>query len=634
MNIYNGAKIHGCNSGTEGGAVYGRDYSVIYMSGGSIYSNQAAEEGGGIFSTEGNVVLLGGSIYDNNAGKTGGGVFTGNEGALTFGENGTGPTVSGNYAKNSGGGVRCNGGSDVSGGLSTFRGGTITGNKTDVSGGGISVGKPSSGIESKITITEMTITNNTAGNYGGGICFSEGVIGKNTTEVPISNCTITGNKATTGGGGMHINTVVQISGTNIKTNNSDLGGGVRVAGSGRFIMTSGLIESNTANLGAGVYQNGLFELNGSGRVSANNIVYLPSGKHIDVTGKITVSNDLVSYIDSEVKTKGTILVDVTYSGATAEDELYIAGTSEDEENGKATTKKFTTKGGHVLRASSKITSINSSRYIVISEKYYVYYNGNSLDTVANLPDGEVAFWNEKYKVSDNIVSRIGFVLNVNKHWNLSADGTGTVMKPGADTFVDSDITLYAIWDEIAVTSLEMTTVDRYYVVGQKITLTAKELTKKVVVDNDLNIPVTYPVKVTKIVSASGRVLAQGADLKTENYINTSEGARYKLYLSSSNFSGSVTCTGEMGVSIIEDYYSKTEVRFISKEFRETLDPRSKWNREKRSELNASLNNEDNYLYTVELESGDLVEIRNNIKNNGHRINHGVNSSISGIVIKQ
>ena len=58
--------------------------------------------------------------------------------------------------------------------------------------------------------------------------------------------------------------------------------------------------------------------------------------------------------------------------------------------------------------------------------------------MANLPKDGIAFWSEKYKVSDNIVSRIGFVLNVNKHWNLSADGTGAVMKPGIDTLISSD----------------------------------------------------------------------------------------------------------------------------------------------------------------------------------------------------
>ena len=633
INVYSGAKIHGCKSGTEGGALYGKDFSNIIVNAGSIYSNQAAEEGGGIFSTEGNVIVSAGSIYNNTAGKTGGGIFVGNEGSLSFGKNGSGPTVSGNYAKNSGGGVRCNGGSDVSGGLSIFEGGTITGNKTDVSGGGISVGKPSSGRYSKIVISNMNITNNTAGNYGGGICFSEGVKGKTTDEVIITSTTLSGNKATTGGGGLHVNTVVKLVEGNIKNNESDLGGGVMIASTGTVKMPSTKIESNTANKGEGVYLNGILELSNVGYINANNTVYLPKGKHIDVTGKIWISNVLVSYIDSEIKTKGTILVDVTY-GANAEKELYCEGTSEDEEEGKDVTKKFAMKGGYLIRPSGKNTSFDTSRYMIISERYDVKYNGNSLDPVANLPKDEFAFWSEYYQISDNIVSRIGFVLNVNKHWNLSADGTGEVMKPGLDKLISSDTTLYAMWDEIIISSLSMTTVDRYYVVGQKITLTVQELTKKVNVENNLHTDVTYPVRVTKIVNLSGSVVAQGYNLKTENYINTSEENRYKLYLAASNYQGSITCTGEMYVTILEDYYDKTEVRFISKEFIETLDPRSKWKRSLKNELNKSLNNEEDYLYTVEIEKDEMVELRNNIKNNGHKIDHSTNQTVSGKVIKQ
>ncbi len=632
--IYNGSKIHGCKSGTEGGAIYGRDFSDITMYGGSIYSNKAAEEGGGIFSTEGVVYLTGGSIYSNTAGQTGGGVFAGNHSTLTFGQDGSGPTVSNNYAAKSGGGVRCNGGSSESGGTSTFDGGTITGNRTDVSGGGISVGKPSSGCASKVLFCDMKITNNTSTKSGGGINFSEGVKGKVTDDVPIYNCTITGNKSSTSGGGIYVNTGVKASESIISNNEADSGGGVSISNTGILKLPSSRIESNTANKGGGIYQGGIFELSNDGYVNSNNTVYLPSGHHIDVTGIIRVSNVLVSYIDSEVKTKGTILVDVTYNGGTGDSELYYEGNGDDEAAGKDVTKKFAAKGGYTLRPSNKNTTINSSRYIIISERYNVTYNANAMDTVLNLPKDGIAFWSEKYTVSTNVVSRIGFILNNNKHWNLSADGTGDVMKPGVDTLITKDTTLYAIWDDPQISSLTMTTVDRYYVVGQKITLTAKELTKKIKVENDLNIDVAYEVKVTKIVRPGGRVVASGTNIKTENYVNTNEATRYTLYLSSSNSDGSITCTGIMNVNILEDYYDKTEVRFISKEFIETLDPRSKWNREKRSVLNSSLNNEDNYIYTVELEKEDIEEIRNNVKINGHKIDHAVNSGISGKIIKQ
>ena len=180
----------------------------------------------------------------------------------------------------------------------------------------------------------------------------------------------------------------------------------------------------------------------------------------------------------------------------------------------------------------------------------------------------------------------------------------------------------------------MKTVDRYYVVGQDITLTVKELTKKIKLENDLGIDIDYEIKVTRIVRVGGRVLAKGTDIKTEDYINTDEVDNFTLYLSSSNQDGTVTCTGQMNVSILEDYYDKTEVRFISKEFIDTLDPRSKWNKSKKSVLKKSLNNEDDYIFTVDLEKEDIEEIRNNVKSNGHKIDHAVNSGISGKIIKQ
>lgn len=632
--IYNGAKIHGCKSGTEGGGIYVRDFATIMMYGGSIYSNQAAEEGGGIFSTKGTVYLIGGTIYSNTAGQTGGGVFAGNASNLFFGENGSGPTVSDNYAKKSGGGVRCNGGTSESGGVSIFEGGTITENKTDVSGGGISVGKPSSGCPSKIDISNLNITYNTSAHSGGGINFSEGVVGKTTNEAPIDNCTISLNKSSTSGGGIYVNTAVKITDNNIRDNEANYGGGIAISDTGILKMPSSKVVSNIADKGAGIYQGGIFELLERGYVNSNNTVYLPSGRHIDITGKLTVSNILASYIDPEVKTKGTILVDVTYAGGTADDELYHEGSGDEEAAGKSVTKKFAAKGGYTLRPSNKNTVINSSRYIIISERYDVKYNANTLDTVLNLPKDDIAFWSEKYAVSANVVSRVGFILNTNKHWNLSADGTGDVMKPGVDTLITKDTTLYAVWYNPQISWLKMKTVDRYYVVGQDITLTVKELTKKIKLENDLGIDIDYEIKVTRIVRVGGRVLAKGTDIKTEDYINTDEVDNFTLYLSSSNQDGTVTCTGQMNVSILEDYYDKTEVRFISKEFIDTLDPRSKWNKSKKSVLKKSLNNEDDYIFTVDLEKEDIEEIRNNVKSNGHKIDHAVNSGISGKIIKQ
>lgn len=634
VDIFSGAKIHSCKSGTEGGGVYGRDFAVISMHDGEIYSNLAAEEGGGIFASDGVLNIEKGNIYYNTAGKTGGGVFSGNDTTLSFGVNGSGPTVSGNYAKNSGGGVRCNGGTDRSGGVTYFNGGTVTGNRTDVSGGGISIGKPSDGCPSKIQMLNMNITNNTAASYGGGVCFSEGVVGKNSDVVEFKNTTITGNKSTNSGGGILLNTKLKIDNLTIRNNEGDSGGGIFVATKGVLKMPNSIIQGNKANRGTGVSVYGLFELSNVGYVNKNNTVYLAKDKHIDITGKLTVSNVLASYIDPEVKTKGTILVDVNYSGGTAENELYYEGTSDGEANGENFTKKFATVGGHILRTSLKNLNYKSQRYIIISERYDVKYNGNSLDPVANLPEDGIAFWNEMYKISSNIVSRVGLVLNNNKHWNLSADGNGKVYKPGLDTLIESDTTLYAIWEDLTITSLTMTASNRYYVVGQNITLNKKELLKKVIVENNLGIDVTYNIRVIKIYTVSGKLVASGDDLKTDDYMDTSKSEVYQLRLEASNNSGTVSCTASLTVAIIEDYYDKTEVRFISKEFLNTLDPRSKWARSKSTILEKSLKREDNYLYYIDLESEEIKDIRNTIKSNNYKIDSSINEQLSQRIIKK
>ena len=107
----------------------------------------------------------------------------------------------------------------------------------------------------------------------------------------------------------------------------------------------------------------------------------------------------------------------------------------------------------------------------------------------------------------------------------------------------------------------------------------EELLKKVKVENDLGTAITYEVKVTCIRAASGKELANGSDLKTEKYIDTSGVARYELTLFSSNMDGSVYTTGKMYVNILDDFYENQEVRFVSKEFIETVNPRSKWQKQ-------------------------------------------------------
>lgn len=627
ININSTCKIHDCESGTEGGAIYARSGSTVIMRGGSVYDNKAMEEGGGLFITYSTCLLYDGSIKNNSAGATGGGVFSGYTSKLQVGLAGVGPIISDNFSIQAGGGVRCNGGTGDSGGTSEFYGGTISNNVSSSSGGGISVGLPSNVCESRVKISEMTIAKNHAQYTGGGISFSNGVKGIGENTVRVLNSIIEENNAMTDGGGMLVNTNVAVGGTAIRTNKAKNGGGLFIASNGKLSMSSGVIVKNVADMGAGIFQNGIFELSSSGYVNSNNEVYLPRDKHIDITGKLSVSSNLASLINSEVKTNGTILVDVTYEGGSADSELYLTGNSNLETVGSEVKKKFETVDNLFLRPSTKITSINSSRYIVISQKYSVDYDANSLDSVANMPQDEVAFWNEMYCISSNVVNRDGFVLDIEKHWNLSKDGTGNVMKPGLDTILNKDIVLYAIWTEIPITDLRMEPIDRYYAVGQKITLNAKELTRKVKVENNIGTNVTYEVTITEIRNAGGVTIAKGKNIPTEQFMTTEQGAKFTLLLKASNYAGDVTCTGMMNVYIIDDLEENCELRFVSKEFVDSINPKSKWNRRLRGQLEQVVNNETDYIYEVEISNENLKKIKQNVKNNSYIIDNNLNDSV-------
>ncbi|MCZ9318888.1 MAG: PGF-pre-PGF domain-containing protein, partial [Methanocorpusculum sp.] len=94
------------------------------------------------------------------------------------------------------------------------------------------------------------------------------------------------------------------------------GGGVYMSG-GTLTLSGGTISDNTATKnGGGVYVGGgTFIMNGSAAVTADNDVYLVSGKKITVNG--AMSGGGAQNITHAVTTAGTIVVSVDYSGGTA-----------------------------------------------------------------------------------------------------------------------------------------------------------------------------------------------------------------------------------------------------------------------------------------------------------------------------
>ena len=213
------------NKATNGGGIYVNSTIELYENA-IISGNQATQEGGGVYEFNGALKMYGGEISQNTAAGTGGGIGMGSYyGTVTM----TGGKISQNKGT-SGGGVYA--------GERTFymSGGTISNNEATTGNGG---GVCQTGGSGTFTMSGGEISNNTAAGSGGGV-QAGGYVFLMSDDAKISGNTATGN-----GGG------VNVSGTY----------GLRIAG------------------GASVLDNSC-----NGKV---NNVYLPSGKNIQITGKLT-----------------------------------------------------------------------------------------------------------------------------------------------------------------------------------------------------------------------------------------------------------------------------------------------------------------------------------------------------------
>ena len=161
----------------------------------------------------------------------------------------------------------------------------------------------------------VNLTNNTVTRISGSGVHVDG------GTFTMSGGTISGNTVSLSGGGVYVQSgTFTMSGGTISGNTatSYYGGGVFVS-NGTFTMSGGEISGNTANRdGGGVYvssDSGTFIMNGSAAVTADNDVYLVSGKKITVNG--AMSGGGAQNITHAVTTAGTIVVSVDYSGGTA-----------------------------------------------------------------------------------------------------------------------------------------------------------------------------------------------------------------------------------------------------------------------------------------------------------------------------
>lgn len=453
------------NTANYGGGVYIGAGGKVLNSSGLINSNTSHQDGGGVFNAgtftnksyvdsnwagrsgggirnNGTVNMESGSISWNTANATpgGGGVFSAS--GCRF--NGTGGKLEGNVSNQDGGAIKLDG--TVT---SNFNNMTIKANRSATQGGGIWSNAP-------ITLSNTAVTNNTAGTWGGGVFTN--------SNATLTNCNVNNNTASSeSGGGIYLNyATLTLNDTSVSWNTSKGGGGgiatyaMDGAASATLNFNSGTITGNsTSGFGsgialwnntvlnqkaglisentesdAGIYVNGTYNFSG-GTVSnnENNDIYLNTGKIINWWGHTQNGNPVIT---SAAKALGTALVKFMAGdklGSTAEPYFKLNYPDNPE---------FIGRGGN--------RNGNANDSLVISRKYDISYNSNTEDTVSNLPEAGVKYWNEKYIISDKIPVWDGIRF---KGWNTEKNASDAKWQPKDEISakVNSDQTLYAIWEE-------------------------------------------------------------------------------------------------------------------------------------------------------------------------------------------
>ena len=241
MNSANGALAD-----QGGGGIYNLNGGTLVINNAVISNNMATGtlgSGGGILNDVGSQLSITDSeITGNSAVRAGGGIED-NSGTSTISltnVNLNGNTVTG--PPGNGGGLHITGGGNV-----VIEGGTVSGNTASLEGGGLWNGSGTMTL-TNVSITENTADGDAADDGGGGIFNTAGT-------VTISECTLTENNATgtsgSGGGILSIAGTVSISDSTLELNNANRAGGAIEIVNGTLMMNDSDMMTNNVNGAAG-----------------------------------------------------------------------------------------------------------------------------------------------------------------------------------------------------------------------------------------------------------------------------------------------------------------------------------------------------------------------------------------------
>ncbi|MBW4540564.1 MAG: CHAT domain-containing protein [Myxacorys chilensis ATA2-1-KO14] len=267
----------------QGGGIFSIGNN-LYISGSTIFNNQAATSGGGL-SAFGTTAIDTTTISQNQAKTDGGGLHLGNTTTIID------SNIANNQAERNGGGIQ-NSGANV-----TLRNSTLFNNRALIQGGGIN--NTNTG---QLQILDSTVLQNIAqGNPSSGGGNAGGIYTSGPTTIQRS--LIEGNKATGDGGGIFSTAPLNLINTTISGNAAREGGGIY--SSGTTAISNNTLTNNQANNAGG----GIFNRSGSIQLQNTIIAANRNASSPDVAGLFTdQGNNLIGIRDGSTGfTKSTLV---------------------------------------------------------------------------------------------------------------------------------------------------------------------------------------------------------------------------------------------------------------------------------------------------------------------------------------
>jgi predicted outer membrane repeat protein len=214
------------NAAYNGGAIYSAN-GVVTITDSTLSGNSAELSGGALYTYHSQVTISGSTLSGNTTQYLSGGAIYQVYGTLNVSNS----TLSGNAAGGSGGGANgeYGGGIRMYGTAATVSGSTISDNSAPYGGGGISAYKGT------LAIANSTLSGNTTEDFGGGLYAQ-------TIAVTVTNSTLTDNTAGMNGGG------ISGSGVTLTLARSLISGNSSASGRELFVADASTVNANSHNL--------------------------------------------------------------------------------------------------------------------------------------------------------------------------------------------------------------------------------------------------------------------------------------------------------------------------------------------------------------------------------------------------